>query len=90
MPIKTIYNWIIEIKRNKEGLQIGLVKKIKNIHGLVNIDKVIFVLFFKYHLLLTGWHNTLIKACLYLHCCPSTKVNHVAQNNIIKKDDAYS
>ena len=51
---KKIYNWITEIKINKKIVN-KASKNIKNIHGVVNIEKHFLV---KSLLLLAGWCNT--------------------------------
>lgn len=50
--MKKSFNGIIEIKYiNVQNLQIGLVRSLKNINGLVNTDRL------KKKLLVAGWHN---------------------------------
>ena len=69
--MKNCYNGRTTIKYKKCAHKVSI--KIKNVNGLVNIDK---------HKKITRcWQDDTIHAykSSYLHCGPSTKVDHVCQ-----------
>ena len=65
-PMKTIYNWINQIRINS---QIEFLKKITNIDGRLNTNKDFFLMHF------CCWQDDTIHAdkSLYSHCGPSEK-----------------